>query len=189
MKRSLHHLLAVLPLTLPAAASQLAAAEAAAAEWCTYDTPPGETFPAPQHNLPEWVCAKASRTKLHEKYRIRTVLNPFFLTGDFNGDGKLDAAIWVENARLKQVGVLIVHGGNIPNAVIGAGIDWNKRGKDYSWTDIWSVEPKGTKLKSPHEGDRLVVARGEILVLRKSESASFAVYWSGGVYRSYQLSD
>ena len=180
--------LVLLPLALSVSATNSATA-AEATEWCTYEALPGESLPSPRQNLPEWVCTKASRAKLHEKYRIRTTLNPFYLTGDFNGDGKQDAAVWVEAVRSKQVGLIIVHGGNAPTTVIGAGIDWDKRGKDYSWTDIWSVEPRGTRLKSPHEDDRLVIAKGEILVLTKSESASFAVYWSGNAYRSYQLTD
>jgi hypothetical protein len=90
-------------LALSAFAPLVAVAQGAENErwtgWCDYNSLPGETFPAPRLNLPEWVCVKASRSKLHEIYDLKTTLNPFFLTGDFNGDGKQDLAVWVERKR------------------------------------------------------------------------------------------
>ena len=157
--------------------------------WCSYAAAPGETFPAPRLNLPGWVCVQASQLKLHETYRLRTTLNPFYLAGDFNADGRQDLAVWVESIKSQKVGILIIHGGITAITVIGAGVNWDRRGQDYSWTDMWSIEPKGTTCQSPLEGDRKVVLKGDTLVLMRSESAAFAVHWSGTKYRSYQLSD
>jgi hypothetical protein len=157
--------------------------------WCSYSELPGETFPASRMNLPGWACVKASRLKLHETYKVKTTLNPFYLSGDFNGDGRQDLAVWVEHIKSRKVGVLIIHGGKVAHTVIGAGVDWDKRGEDYAWMDMWSIEPKGKVFQSPHEGNRKVATRGDSLILTKSESAAFAVYWSGSRYRSYQLSD
>jgi hypothetical protein len=159
------------------------------AGWCGYDAAKGETFPPSRMNLPAWACVKADALHLQDTYSVRTILNPFFLTGDFNCDGNQDVALWVEHLKSHKVGIIIIHGGNAAHVVIGAGVDWDKRGQDYSWTDIWRIEPKGTAFQSAYEGDRRVVTKGEAIILTKSESAAFAVYWSGTKYRSYQLSD
>jgi len=54
------------------------------------------------------------------------------------------------------------------------------------------LAPAGQRLRLRRRVQRLsedVELKADALVLRKSESASFAVYWNGTEYKSYQLSD
>ena len=95
-------LLGVAALAVPLAVP--GAPEAASSGWCEFGQRPGETFPAPRLNLPAWVCESASAAKLHAKYTIYSGINPFFLAGDFNGDGRLGASCrrarsWTRDTR------------------------------------------------------------------------------------------
>ena len=36
-------------------------------------------------------------------------MNPYYIRGDFNGDGEMDVAFWVRNAETQQRGVAMVH--------------------------------------------------------------------------------
>src|SRR5690606_1597772 len=39
---------------------------------------------------------------------LRT-MNPFFIRGDFNADGEMDVAFWVQNRETKEHGVAVLH--------------------------------------------------------------------------------
>jgi hypothetical protein len=156
--------------------------------WCDYSWPPGED-PPPRLNLPEWVCQSAFEAKLHAKYSPDTKVNPFFLGADLDGDGRLEVAVWITETRTKKRGLVIFHQSKTRPFILAAGTKWDDRGDDFLYLDKWSLIPRGEKLESPHEEGRKVLLKGDALVLAKSESAAFAVYWSGGRYKSYQLSD
>ena len=47
-------------------------------------------------------------------------LNPFYLRGDFNGDGKPDIAIVVRNKQSGKVGIALCHGGKNEVFLVGA---------------------------------------------------------------------
>jgi hypothetical protein len=84
----------------------------------------------------------------------------------------------------------IFHRGGKRPIILGAGTPWNERGDDFRFADQWSVIPRGERVNSGHEqGGEEVELKADALVLKKSESASFAVYWNGSEYKSLQLSD
>jgi hypothetical protein len=156
--------------------------------WCDLNYPPGSDWPA-RLNLPEWVCETAYHLKLHDRYAPDTSINPFFLSGDFNNDGRSDAAIWVTQKKDGKRGIVILHQGNRRPTVIGAGVNFRDRGDDYAGLDVWSLIPKGKVLNSSWEDHRKVALRGDALVIGKSESSSVAIYWDGKRYAFYQLTD
>ena len=49
--------------------------------------------PPARLNLPTWACAVAHEKGLDERYAVYDRINPFFLTGDFDGDHKTDARL------------------------------------------------------------------------------------------------
>jgi hypothetical protein len=57
---------------------------------------------------------------------------------------------------------------------IGMGHPFGNGGDDFGWLDIWRIE---------------ATAKGDQLVVEKSESASGVVIWDGRRYRWTQLSD
>ena len=156
--------------------------------WCDLTYPLDQGWP-PRLNLPAWVCEVAFAAKAHERYTPYTKINPFFLSGDFDGDGRLDAAVWIENKKSHKLGIMIFRQGNKQPTVIGAGVNFADRGDDYAGLDVWSIIPKGEVLKSTWEGDRKLVLRGDALFVGKSESASVAIYWTGKTYAFYQITD
>jgi len=155
--------------------------------WCRIDYDPDKPVP-PRMNLPNWVCDVAVRKRLDEKYTVYEGMNPFFVSGDFDGDGKTDAAVWVMNKRTKQLGVVVLHRGTDAVYVLGAGTS-GERGADFRGLDAWTIYPKAPIEQSRHEARPAPNLRGDALWFGKSESASFFVYWDGRRYRYYQESD
>jgi hypothetical protein len=157
--------------------------------WCEYKEFPGEHFPPPRLNLPAWVCDAAFDARLHTRYSVYSKINPFYLSGDFNGDGRLDVVVLVTEKRSRKLGIVIMHRGAKRPIVIGAGRAWDDRGDDLRGIDMWTLLPKGEVMDGGDEEHRKVKLRGDAIVLERSESAAFAVYWDGGKYLPYQLSD
>jgi hypothetical protein len=46
------------------------------------------------------------------KFVLSSNLNPFYLHGDFNGDGRLDTAVLIKEKASQKIGVAIIHGGS-----------------------------------------------------------------------------
>ena len=69
-------------------------------------------------------------------------LNPFYLRGDFDGDGKADIAVLVRKKDSGKAWNRVCHGDKKEVLVVGA---WTiiGDGGDDSWMDAWQVESKG----------------------------------------------
>jgi len=121
------------------------------------------------------VVAALARFPDKDKYLLVATLNPFYLHGDFNGDGKPDTAILVKHKVSGKIGVALIHGaGGI--VVLGAGRDFGHGGDDWAWMDAWRVA-------------RRKDGRGDALLVMKTESASGLVSWDGRAYRWRQQGD
>ena len=155
------------------------------ADWCEYSWEPDKPVPA-RLNLPDWACKVVIKSKLTQLYSPIVDINPFFLTGDFDGDHQTDIAIRVKNRRSNKIGVLIVHSKTSQHFILGAGSP-TKQGDDLGWFDMWTLIPK-TRLKSPYE-DKQVSTMGDAIQLDKSESAGGVFYWDGKKYEWFQVSD
>ena len=136
-------------------------------------------------SLPNWVTSH--QFKLPKPLEGDARLNPFYLTGDFDGDRHLDIALLVRNVDTDEVGIAIAHRDYTVH-VLGAGIDSNDRGRDYSWMDAWSIYPRGEVFQGASEESPPKLVADAILV-KKLESASALVYWDGRQYQWYQQGD
>ena len=155
--------------------------------WCSYHYPPGRP-PPPRINLPGWACEDTYKRKLQQTYVPYTGINPFFISGDFDSNGRSDIAIWVTDRKKKKRGILFLMQGRTEYFVAGAGRDAQERGNDYTYVDAWSLISKGELLESTHE-DGKVQLLGDAIVAEKTESAAFAIYWDGKGFKFYQLTD
>jgi hypothetical protein len=127
-----------------------------------------------RQSLPRWVDS-ALGPLLHEgRYSLGLRLNPFFQVGDFDDDGKRDAAVFVRDRASAKAGILLLRRAKPKPVVIGMGNHFGNGGDDFGWLDVWRVEAGSA-------GDQLVV--------EKSESAGGAITWDGQKYRWTQLSD
>jgi hypothetical protein len=126
--------------------------------------------------------------KLNEKYTPSDHINPFFLSGDFDGDNRTDIAILIKDKKAKATGIMIIHWKNRAILIFGAGNPNLNYGLNFDWMDMWTLYPRGKTLKSFHEDYRPTL-RGDALHIGKSESASAAIFWNGKKYIWYQVTD
>ena len=142
-----------------------------------------------ESNLPDKLYHFYNQDKIRTTYKINRDLNPFYLRGDFDGDGKIDYALAVIESKTNKKGILIYHPGTTKYFLAGAGKSIpNGHGDDYPWMDAWevsdekNVEQGITDMKPP----RLL---GEAILVQKLESASGLIYWDGQEYKWYQQGD
>ena len=109
-------------------------------------------------------------------------INPFYLSGDFDGDGKLDFAVQV--IRGGSRGILICLSTQGIPSIVGAGssIIWPSA---EEWRfDAWSVIPKESRAIT-----RPPKAKNDAILLDVKETASGLLYWDGNALRWRQLTD
>src|SRR5690606_4874337 len=62
-----------------------------------------------ESNLPDNLYHFYNQDKIRTTYKINRDLNPFYLRGDFDGDGKIDYALAVIESKTNKKGILIYH--------------------------------------------------------------------------------
>jgi len=138
-----------------------------------------------RQNLPSWAAPIFGEQQFASTYALSTRINPYFLQGDFNGDGRLDVAVLIEHKRTAQQGIAILHAGSTNPIVVGAGREIGNGGADFSWLDAWSVQVREPDAR----GKNAPALRGDALLVQKLESASGLIYWDGMAYRWRQQGD
>ncbi len=128
------------------------------------------------------------RGKLDAKYQILFDLNPYYLRGDFNGDGKADLALRIKEAATAKVGIAIFHAGGKEPVIFGAGKAFGNGGDNFDYLDVWYVYPK-QKVGQGAGDEKPPALTGEALYVEKTESASALIYWTGKGYKWYQQGD
>jgi hypothetical protein len=141
-----------------------------------------------ESSIPPHVVETLEKAGLMEKYVFTAQINPFYVQGDFNGDGRLDCAILVKQKSSGKIGIAVILSGTRTVKILGAGIPFGNGGDDFSWMDAWYAYPKGT-VQLGAEGGTPPRLAGDALMIIKSESASSLVYWTGKQFRWYQQGD
>jgi hypothetical protein len=144
--------------------------------------------PVQRENIPPWALELFSAKKLDEQYEFAFVLNPSYLPGDFNGDGKIDVAVLVKQRSTGKLGIVIVHAGKGKPAILGAGTAIGNGGDDFNWMDMWQVYAKN---RAAHAASETSVLRlhGDALLVSKTEAANALIYWNGKRYVWFQQGD
>jgi hypothetical protein len=132
-------------------------------------------------NTPESAKKVFAAKKLGGRYTFSFHLNPFYVRGDFNGDGKTDMAILVREKKTNKAGIAVIHSGTSEAFILGAGNEIGNGGDNFDWMDIWYVEAKSGARRGAG-----AAARGESLHVEKSESASALISWDGKKYVWHQ---
>jgi hypothetical protein len=120
------------------------------------------------------------------RYALTARLNPYYLQGDFDGDGATDTALLIIEKATGKQGIAVVAGGQV--MVVGAGQAFGNGGDDFAWMDAWYIYEKGTVEQGAFEGTPPKL-RGDALMVIKTESASGLIYWSGRAFAWYQQGD
>lgn len=145
---------------------------------------------AQNESLPPEVREVFSQKGLTEKYEFSSPLNPFYLQGDFNGDGRRDTAVLIRSRSSKKTGIAVFHAAGNQVFILGAGRRVAGAGENdsFDWMDAWHVYGKA-EVKRGADESKPPVLRGDALYVEKTESASAIIYWDGAAYRWYQQGD
>jgi len=145
--------------------------------------------PGPQiHDIPNAVERAIRIGSLPKDYGVSFHTDPFYLTGDFNGDGQVDVAVLVKQRATGKLGIAIVHSSTNKVTILGAGSPIGNSGDDFAWMDRWQV---CSKARGAHGAGETHVPRlrGDALLVSKSEAASALIYWNGKRYVWFQQGD
>jgi hypothetical protein len=139
---------------------------------------PGLDAAVHSQDIPESVKRVIADGSFAKDYDVSFHLNPFYLCGDFDRDGKTDVAVLIKQRSTGKLGIAIVHGVTNKVTILGAGTGIGNGGDDFEWMDSWGIYPNnrvagGTKTPKLH---------GDALLVSKSEAASALIYWNGKRY-------
>jgi hypothetical protein len=123
-----------------------------------------------------------------KRYALVAHLNPFYIHGDFNGDGRIDTAVLIKDRDSGKTGIAVVHAGARSAIILGAGRKFGNGGDDFKWMDAWHLHPRGIVERGAGQGAPPIL-RGDALMVIKTESANALVYWNGKRYAWYQQGD
>jgi hypothetical protein len=149
---------------------------------------PGPERTAHLHDIPEAINKALTNGSLAKEYELSFRVNPFYLRGDFNGDGKADLAVLVKQHSTEKLGIAIINGAIDKVTVVGAGNAIGNGGDDFEWMDFWQVYSNDRAAQEA--GEKSVPhLRGDALLVSRSEAASALIYWNGKRYVWLQQGD
>ena len=156
-----------------------------------YDRPVDWNLPDPAQK-----CMEASH--IFDRFSLSDRVNPFYLRGDFDGDGQQDYAVLVTDQKSKKSAMVICLSSHKSADVLGKSGRMIRVGtksdgydlEDFDWMDAWQVHPRIAPIPS-ELNDASTVGKmvGEGIRVERTEAASALVYWDGTNFRWYQLSD
>jgi hypothetical protein len=146
---------------------------------------PASDTAAQHRDIPEAVKRAIANGSLAKEYELSFHMNPFYLRGDFNGDGKADIAVLVKQRSTGKLGIAIVNGATAKVTLIGAGNAIGNGGDNFEWIDSWEIYSKD-RVTSGRSVPKL---HGNALLVSKSEAASALIYWNGKRYVWSQQGD
>jgi hypothetical protein len=139
-------------------------------------------------DMPGAVEKALTNVSTGKEYDVFFRINPSYLEGDFNGDGKMDVAVLVTERSSGKLGIAIVHAMTGKATILGAGNGLGNGGDDFEWMNSWQLY---SKKRTAHVSGETSVPRlrGDALLVEKSEAASALIYWNGKRYVWFQEGD
>jgi len=122
---------------------------------------------------------------LGPSFAISGKINPFYLRGDFFGNGKSVYAVLVQNGN--QQGLMVCRDGRAKPIVLGARTEFNKM-KDLNF-NAWQVHVKSAPVERGVGEGKPPVPLGDAILIEWEESASALVYWNAKQFVWYQQGD
>ena len=133
-------------------------------------------------NLPEEIIAPLAKLTV---YAYESRINPFYLQGDFDGDGARDTVVLVKEKSSGKSGFALVLKRRVE--IIGAGRKFSES-DNYDWVNAWQVQRKG-RVGQGADGTAPPKLKGDALLVIRMESSSGLIYWDGKRFRWYQQGD
>src|SRR5882724_12338511 len=92
--------------------------------------------------IPKMIDKAIANESFAKKYELSYRMNPFYLRGDFDGDGKIDVAVLVKERSTGKIGMAIINGATDKVTILGAGTAIGNGGDDFEWMDSWEIYSK-----------------------------------------------
>jgi len=153
-----------------------------------------ESGPLPADSTPREMERAFEKNPLSKTHELSFHMNPFYLHGDFDGDGKLDTAVLVKEKQSGKTGILIYHSGTRKFFLLGAGINnwhiWaNENGGDnFDSDNFWFVVRKGPVQRGDF-AELPPKLKGDALKIGRMGVGDYLIYWNGHTYCHYAQSE
>jgi hypothetical protein len=111
-------------------------------------------------------------------------LNPYYLSGDFDGDGRYDYAVNLRHRQTRQRRLAVVRGSRE--------VAWLDRDEQlrYPTLTAWFVHPRYESLEGGvGEVTPPPTLQGDAIIIMKVEASSSLIYWNGSRFVSYWQED
>lgn len=142
-------------------------------------------------NVPDDILQSVELGQFAHSYIVDGSVNPFYLRGDFDGDGKIDYAVRIKSKATRESGIAIWLSGLHNFMFLGAGTAFKMSGSSVSnlgFLNIWQVYGRKPIERGVESGPPPHLV-GEAILVGKRESASGLIYWSGKSFVWYQQGD
>ena len=142
-------------------------------------------------NIPGDVHQAVESGRFAESYKLDGTMNPFYLRGDFDGDGKIDYALWIKAKAGGATGIAIWLSSLHRFIILGAGSPFKFAGSTESNFDnlnVWQVCGKRSVEQGGEAGPPPKLL-GEAILVGRSESGSGLIFWNGRSFKWYQQGD
>jgi hypothetical protein len=116
-------------------------------------------------------------------FKIDPRVNPYYLRGDFDGDGKPDVAVTILGPLSKSPGLVVCQGDG-RNFVLGAGSQpaFSSLRNDNFLSSDWEVLTLSEFRNMLYDKKLGDAAKGEVLSLNWEDGSAY-IYWDGTSYR------
>jgi hypothetical protein len=116
-------------------------------------------------------------------YTIDSRVNPYYLRGDFDGDGKPDVAVMVLGPRSKSTGLVVCESDG-RSFVLGAGSQptFSTIRDDNFLSSEWEVLTPTEFRNMLYDKKLGDAAKGEVISLNWEDGNAY-IYWDGSSYR------
>jgi hypothetical protein len=142
-------------------------------------------------NVPDDILKSVELGQFAQSYTLDGSMNPFYLRGDFDGDGKSDYAVRIKSKVTSESGIAIWLSSLHRFVFLGAGTPFKVSGSSASNLDFlntWQVYGKRLVERSVESAPPPHLV-GEAILAGKRESASGLIYWNGKSFVWYQQGD
>jgi hypothetical protein len=142
-------------------------------------------------SVPEVIGKEITRDDFRSVFQIDDRINPFYLTGDFDGDGKSDYAFLVVRRHENKRGFFVILSSTHTTQILGAGKAIKYGGGNSDDLNFNAWVPRRLKNIDLEDGGLSPQrkARQDGILVSKVESASGIYYWNGKSFRWIQQGD
>jgi hypothetical protein len=142
-------------------------------------------------NVPDELREAVGIGKFSETYDLDGSINPFYLRGDFDGDGKTDYAFRIKAKPAGSSGIAIWMSSLHRFVILGAGMPFKFSGStstNLDFLNTWQVYGRKPVERGVEAGPPPHLI-GEAILAGKRESAGGLIYWNGKSFSWYQQGD